>query len=112
MATKAPVERKKTNAASTNGTGSVTRDVVFDVFRRWGYMQAQLDPLQQYLPAEPFPADIPEDELSTAFAEEARGYYCGTIAAEFMHIPSPEKRAWIQERMERAAPKYDQKFIL
>ena len=28
-------------------------------------------------------------------------YYCGPIGAEFMHIPSPERRAWIQERLEK-----------
>ena len=27
------------------------------------------------------------------FAAEARGYYCGTIGAEFMHIANPEQRA-------------------
>jgi len=113
MATKAPVERKKTTTPQKNGTApGMTRDVVFDVFRRWGYLQAQLDPLGQHLPPEPFPVDVPEDELSSEIAQEARSYYCGTIAAEFMHIPSPERRQWLQDRIERPAPKYDQKRIL
>ncbi len=84
------------------------REVVFDIFRRWGFLQASLDPLGQYLPPEPFPTPAPEGE----FAAEARGYYCGTIAAEFMHIPSPEQRQWIEERMEQQAPKADQAHIL
>ena len=71
-------------------------------------LQASLDPLGQYLPPEPFPTPAPEGE----FAAEARGYYCGTIAAEFMHIPSPEQRQWIQEKMERKAPTADQAHIL
>ena len=74
-----------------------SREAVFDIFRRWGYLQASLDPLGQYLPPEPFPTPAPDGPD----AQEARRYYCGPIGAEFMHIPSPEKRAWIQERLER-----------
>ncbi len=84
------------------------REQVFDAFRRWGYLQAQLDPLGQYLP----PETIPELDLEGEDAEEARSYYCGTIAAEFMHIPSRERRNWIAERLEAPAPDVDQKKIL
>src|ERR1700733_2570981 len=84
------------------------REAVFDIFRRWGYLQATLDPLGQYLAPEPFPTDVPVSE----FAEEARGFYCGTIAAEFMHIASVEQRQWLQEKLEQAAPKPDQARIL
>ncbi len=73
-----------------------SREAVFDIFRRWGYLQASLDPLGQYLPPEPFPTPAPDGPA----AQEARRYYCGSIGAEFMHIPSPERRAWIQERLE------------
>ncbi len=84
------------------------RETVFDIFRRWGYLQASLDPLGQYLPPEPFPTPAPEGEE----AAEARRFYCGTIAAEFMHIPSPEQRQWLQERIEQAPPVADQRSIL
>jgi 2-oxoglutarate dehydrogenase E1 component len=84
------------------------RETTFDIFRRWGYLQASLDPLGQFLPPEPFPTPAPEGEA----AAEARSYYCGTIAAEFMHIASPEQRQWLQERMEQKAPTPDQKLIL
>jgi 2-oxoglutarate dehydrogenase E1 component len=84
------------------------RETTFDIFRRWGYLQASLDPLGQYLPPEPFPTPAPEGES----AAEARSYYCGTIAAEFMHIPSPEQRQWLQERMEQKPPTPDQALIL
>src|ERR1700679_2251245 len=84
------------------------RETTFDIFRRWGYLQASLDPLGQYLPPEPFPTPAPEGEI----AVEARGYYCGTIAAEFMHIASPERRQWLQERMEKTPPAQDQAHIL
>jgi 2-oxoglutarate dehydrogenase E1 component len=84
------------------------RETVFDIFRRWGYLQASLDPLGQYLPPEPFPTPAPEGE----FAAEARSAYCGTIAAEFMHIASPEQRQWLEERMEQKPPAADQAHIL
>ncbi len=84
------------------------RETTFDIFRRWGYLQASLDPLGQYLPPEPFPTPAPEGES----AAEARSYYCGTIAAEFMHIASPEQRQWLQERMEQKPPTPDQALIL
>ena len=95
--------------SSQQGTESQPgREEVFDIFRRWGYLQASLDPLGQYLPPEPFPVAVPEGEL----AREARGYYCGSIAAEFMHIPSVEQRQWIEARLEQAVPRPDQARVL
>ena len=76
------------------------REAVYDIFRRWGYLQATLDPLGQYLPPEPFPAAVPEGEL----ADEARRFYCGTIAIEFMHIANVEQRQWLQAKMEQTRP--------
>lgn len=68
---------------------------VRDCFRRWGYLQANLDPLGHFAP-------LPHPELDQAGEEAdlARRMYCGTIGVEFMHIPDPEQRQWIQERME------------
>ena len=86
------------------------REAVFEVFRRWGYLQTTLDPLGQYLPKEPFPVALPEGEEDAA--AEARGFYCGTIGIEFMHIANPEKREWLEQRMEQAAPKVDQRHVL
>ncbi|AEU35401.1 2-oxoglutarate dehydrogenase E1 component [Granulicella mallensis] len=113
MPTKTPTPSKpspsvKTSPASNNGTAATTRETTFDIFRRWGYLQASLDPLGQYLPPEPFPTPAPDG----ADSEEARRYYCGSIGAEFMHIPSPEKRAWIQEQLERDLPAADTARIL
>jgi 2-oxoglutarate dehydrogenase E1 component len=84
------------------------REAVFDIFRRWGYLQATLDPLGQYLPPEPFPTPAPEGEHASA----ARTFYCGTIGLEFMHIPNAEQRLWLQQQMEQPAPKADQARIL
>jgi 2-oxoglutarate dehydrogenase E1 component len=77
-----------------------SRETTFDLFRRWGYLQAALDPLGQLLPPAPFPvADPPPDE-DTPDVQDARRIYTSSIGAEFMHIPSAEKRAWIQQRLE------------
>jgi 2-oxoglutarate dehydrogenase E1 component len=89
--------------------GVQDREQIFDIFRRWGYLQATLDPLGQYLPPEPFPiATTPEGNI----AAEARAYYCGNFAVEFMHIPNLEQRQWLQDQVESPAPKPDQAHIL
>ena len=103
MASKAAVV-----SAPEAATEQQDRELVFDIFRRWGYLQASLDPLGQFLPPEPFPVATPEGE----YAAEARGFYCGTIAVEFMHIPNPEQRQWLQERIEQVTTKPDQKHVL
>src|ERR1700751_4921617 len=84
------------------------RDQIFEAFRRWGHLQANLDPLEQNRLPEP----IPELNFEGEDAEEARRYYCGSIAVEFMHLPDAAKREWIQERMEQPAPVPDQKHVL
>jgi 2-oxoglutarate dehydrogenase E1 component len=85
------------------------REQIFDIFRRWGYLQASLDPLGQFLPPEPFPiTQVPEGDI----AAEARRYYCGNFAIEFMHIPTLEQRQWLQDQIERPAPKPDQAHVL
>ena len=76
-----------------------TRDLVFNCFRRWGYLQAQLDPLGQELA----PLDLPEDLPSGASESDisaARKVYCGTVGAEFMHIADRERREWVTDRLE------------
>ena len=86
---------------------SPQREQVFDAFRRWGYLEADLDPLG-FLRPEPHPELPVEGE----YAREARRIYCGTLGAEFMHIADPERSRWIQERMEGEQPEVDQPQIL
>src|SRR5208283_4542951 len=59
---------------------------------------ASLDPLGHFAPLTHPDLDLFGDE-----AEAARRIYCGSIGAEFMHIADPEKRRWVQERMESGA---------
>ena len=86
---------------------SARHEAVFDLFRRWGYLEADLDPLGQ-MPPQPHP----ELRLAGPAAEQARRIYCGAIGAEFQHIPDPARRRWIQERLEGAPPRVDQQRIL
>src|SRR5271165_5933919 len=83
-------------SASSNGSNHAERERFFELFRRWGFYQATLDPLGFFAPLK-FP-DL--QGLSGEFAEEARRYYCSTIGAEINHLPEPERRRWIAERME------------
>src|SRR4051812_37121355 len=83
------------------------RELVFDAFRWWGYLEADLDPVG-YLRPEP----TPELRVSGPDAEAARRYYCGTIGAEFMHIADAERRRWVAERIEGDAPDPDRERIL
>src|SRR5271169_3276536 len=76
---------------------SEKQERAMDAFRRWGYLQANLDPLGHFAPL-----PHPELDVTGEEADAARRIYCGSIGVEFMHIPDPEQRRWIQERMESA----------
>src|ERR1035441_2259325 len=67
---------------------------VFDHFRRWGYLKAQLDPMGQYL----LPQAVLELEATGELAARARRLYCGTVGVEFMHIADPVTRQWVHGR--------------
>jgi len=80
---------------------------VFEAFRRWGYLEASLDPLGFLKPLK-----SPDLDFSGPDAEAARGIYSGTIGVDFMHLVEPERRRWIAERMEAPAPEMDRDVIL
>ncbi len=79
-----------------------------DAFRRWGYLQADLDPLGRLEP-------LVHPDLEGAEGKAAqpwRRLYCGSIGAEFMHIHILERAAWVAERMETEPPATDTRRIL
>ncbi len=84
-----------------------TQDRIWDSFRRWGFLQANLDPLGDLEPVA-----MPELDVTGSDADAARLCYCGSIGVEFMHIPDHERRNWVQERMESEAPAPDRARIL
>src|SRR6202522_1330018 len=80
---------------------------IWDAFRRWGFLQAKLDPLGDVQPVA-----MPDLDVTGPEGDAARRFYCGSIGAEFMHIADAEKREWIQARMEAEAPEVDRARIL
>ena len=80
---------------------------VWESFRRWGYLQANLDPLGDLEPMA-----MPELDVAGPEADAARRVYCGSIGVEFMHIADRERRQWVQERMEAEAAEPDRARIL
>ncbi len=90
-------------------------------YRTRGHLEADLDPLK-HVPRKPHPDLDPgtynfhehdfDREVITAglygveraplreLIRRLRATYCRTIGVELMHISQPEKRAWLEERME------------
>jgi len=95
------------SSAAVLDTPNGERERVFDAFRHWGYLEADLDPLGFLRPAPH--VDL---RIDNEFAHEARRIYCGTIGVEFMHISDPARRRWIQEHMEGPPPAIDQEKAL
>ena len=87
------------------------RERVFEIFRQFGYLEAELNPLG-LLPPQPHPDLRIDDNNDNEWAREARRIYCGSVGAEFMHIADPERRRWIQERLEADPGEVDQQRAL
>ena len=74
---------------------------VWDAFRRWGYLQANLDPLGDLQPVA-----LPELDVQGADADAARKIYCGSVGVGVHAHRRSGEAALDQERMEReAAPR-------
>jgi 2-oxoglutarate dehydrogenase E1 component len=94
--------RGTTRNTATGVIENYERERIFNLFRQFGYLEAELNPLG-LLPPQPHP-DLAIDNES---AREARRIYCGSVGVEFMHIADPERRRWIQERFEGEAAGLD-----
>src|SRR5438105_2872507 len=107
MATRNPKTSAPPTSTSLLEAPNSDRERVFDAFRHWGYLEADLDPLGLFRPQ-------PQAELQieNEYAREARHFYCGTIGVELMHITDGERRRWIQERMEAEPGSVDQQRVL
>src|SRR5208283_5536170 len=107
-------------ATSTRNTGGSTtpaitsdyeRERVFGLFRQFGYLEAELNPLG-LLPPQPHPDLRFDTDNENEWAREARRIYCGSVGVEFMHIADPERRQWIQERIEAGPAAADRERAL
>jgi 2-oxoglutarate dehydrogenase E1 component len=87
-------------------------DPLADAFRRWGYLQADLDPMGRI---EPYEHPDVAQARATADVREVdawRALYCGTIGFEFMHMMERDRVDWMRDAIESGPPKPDQKWIL
>jgi 2-oxoglutarate dehydrogenase E1 component len=98
---------ENSTVATLGENGNTERERVFDAFRHWGYLEADLDPLGFLQPV-----PHPDLQIESEYAQEARRVYCGTIGAEFMHIPDPACRRWIQEQLESTPAEVNQQHAL
>ncbi len=73
-----------------------------DLFRRWGHLQADLDPLGRLRPWRhpDLEAAASREGVDREEASLLRAIYCGPIGAEFMHLRDPERCRFVAERME------------
>jgi 2-oxoglutarate dehydrogenase E1 component len=94
-------------AATSPEQGNEAPEPILDAFRRWGYLQAALDPLGRVVPVRVAELDDIGEQGSLA-----RRFYCGPIGAEFMHIPDSDKRRWIEEQLEGKSPHVDGRAVL
>ncbi|HUD71665.1 MAG TPA: 2-oxoglutarate dehydrogenase E1 component [Dongiaceae bacterium] len=91
---------------------------VRDAFRRWGYLQADLDPLGRLQP-------LVHGEIEAALQGGARAggakggdadrwktIYAGSIGVEFMHLRRAEVAAWVAARMEAEPAQPDRQYLL
>src|SRR5215472_3951926 len=108
MAQRSTLEAERPAKSQKANQRSAERDRVFEAFRRWGYLEAALDPLGFLEPLKS--PDL--DGLAGADARQARRIYAGTIGADFMHLLEPERRDWIAARMEGTPPETDRHMIL
>src|SRR5258708_29470931 len=100
-------QNKARGSLSAGTVETLERERVLDLFRQWGYLEAELNPLG-LLPPQPHP-DL---QIDNEWALEARRIYCGSVGAEFMHIADPEQRRWIQERLEGEPEPVEQALAL
>ena len=100
-------ENIRSNGSTNGALETYERERVFGLFRQFGYLQAELNPLG-LLPPQPH-QDL---QIDNEYAREARRIYCGSVGVEFMHIADSERRRWIQERMEAEPQTVDQQRAL
>ncbi|MGP8092139.1 MAG: 2-oxoglutarate dehydrogenase E1 component [Candidatus Sulfotelmatobacter sp.] len=91
--------RNSSKGAAPPITQNGERERVFELFRQFGYLEAELNPLG-LLPPQPHPDLRFDNNIDNDWAREARRIYCGSVGVEFMHIADPERRRWIQDRIE------------
>jgi 2-oxoglutarate dehydrogenase E1 component len=78
-----------------------------DAIRRWAYLQARYDPLGRIPPASHPSLEDPDPAL-----DRVKRAYLGPLAAEFMHLPDPDRCRFIAERVESDPAPVDARRLL
>src|SRR5882672_11014611 len=100
--------KKPAADGTAKAAGNHERERIFEAFRRWGYREATLDPLGLFEPLK-HPA---LEGLRGVAADDARRIYCGTIGADFTHLPELDRQRWIATRIEAPAHEVNHQKIL
>jgi 2-oxoglutarate dehydrogenase E1 component len=99
--------KEKENVELRNQTEQMLAQYT-DTFRRWGYLQADIDPLNRL----PHFSHRELDTIAKEDAEKWRKIYCDKIGLEFMHMPYPERCDWLANRMESKREQLDKRYVL
>src|SRR5438132_12460424 len=98
-----PAKSSKAAKRSANGSASsANRERIFEAFRRWGYLEATLDPLGFLEPLK-----SPDLDFSGPDADAARPIYPGTIGADSLHLAHPPRLRGIAGGTDSPSPQSD-----
>ena len=91
--------RKRSNTAESPLPDD-WHDPLAQAFRRWGHLQASIDPLGRLdRSVHPDVAELSERAPVDA-RQRLESIYAGSIGAEFMHISDRERAVWLARRLE------------
>ncbi len=106
------MNQRPTSRTQPDALAVTSHDPLADAFRRWGYLQADLDPMGRIAPFEH--PDLADARASANPNDVAawRELYCGKIGFEFMHMVEKERVDWMREAIEAGPPAPDSRWIL
>lgn len=87
-------------------------DPLADAYRRWGYLQADLDPMGRI---EPFEHPDVADARAGADARDVEAWhsiYSGKIGFEFMHMLEKDRIDWMRDTIEAGPAAFDANWVL
>src|SRR5512134_2771639 len=95
-----------------NQATDLAPDPVADAYRRWGFLQADVDPLQRMAAFEH--PDIADARVMGASADNEKwsSVYCGPIGFEFMHMMERERVEWMRDTIEAGPSVVDTRWVL
>jgi 2-oxoglutarate dehydrogenase E1 component len=87
-------------------------DALADAFRRWGYLAAELDPLERVSPY--YHPDLEEaiDGADPAEVEKWKNVYSASVGVEYMHMIDRDRVDWMRETVEKGGEPVDSRWIL